>query len=888
MNIPAFLSTLNTVSTLKHKRLLLKQHNLKSTFKTGADCDSFIQRLQWCYTLPWRQEQKKCLDTFCERDWDELIIQAIFGGGKTTMMMAMITHLILHKITLSSNIQVCAFNVCIKNEIRKKLRPISSKIKINTFDSLIYRLCAELGYENLKALDFSGKRRFVLHNLSKIEPDTSVEYLFVDEAQDLEKTAYHVFEKRFPCAKKVFVGDVFQSIQKEPRESMLWYFLRRDDTTRFRRFTMTDTPRVPLPILSEIQTALLTFYPEFSDTINKWTSSSTVHTNASIEWKSFDSYSVVYERMKSFIKEKGASNVMILTFSSAITVRGVLGDVSRVRQYLIEQNIPVNLHHKQMKDDCVFLSTANSSKGLERDYIFAFLTFPLELAFANFSDDLVVNLTTVALSRAKKSVVFYVPTSKDRFSNVLNLYHECPQPTVDGMTKKNMLKKKPNSDTVYEDFRTQKRRMLEKEQSITETLRLSILSFQTQTLLKSYAKKYKTVPLEQSEFKNTSMSEEDSTFSGVVFETLTLGLWKKTWPKNSATEGTFEHHDVFQSFQRKIQNMRRAYMTFQKRYPSFHQLSLQKQVEGAVLYSKLHLACFQKIFWRHNPSLVQKIVHHWQRIRHTIQQYCPPDAELEHLKVQQNVAMPFLTGIADAIVMPPSTSKHLLEVFEIKASKSPDWLDRAFLQSLLYGLCLSRGLFRIHLVNVYHKEIQSYIVQFKEDIGKVREAVMTDIRQWNLHCFLAKNVTHHDTIKKTLNIHGAFFLDGNHESKIWNLYEIVSPTKTYCHVIDDADIDTKLVRYVQDFQIQKIIVSRRLSEKIVSQRFASIASVFRFLRYPQKCFTEHGSWQYFLQSIGWYDYVHEDHHKTFLDWEIPQCTFMVQWATLCIQYNMVC
>ena len=123
-------------------------------------------------------------------------------------------------------------------------------------------------------------------------------------------------------------------------------------------------------------------------------------------------YGDVFRKMENFVNYYGKENSMILVFSSAITVRGKLGDVSRVRRYFQEKKIPVNSNHKLMKDDSLFISTVNSSKGLERDNVFCFLTFPLELAFANFSNDILMNLLTVAMSRCKKSIHFCLPQSR--------------------------------------------------------------------------------------------------------------------------------------------------------------------------------------------------------------------------------------------------------------------------------------------------------------------------------------------------------------------------------------------------------------------------------------------------------------------------------------------
>lgn len=893
--------------TVKALRNTLNEHGFKHSFANRQELEGYLTRLRWPYDMPWRKEQLECLETFGSTEWDELVVQAIFGGGKTTMMLAMVQHLILQK---QDQVQICAFNVCIKNEIKKKLGFLNFRKRVQTFDSIIYELCAELGYENLRVLDFEGKRKFVQQHLSEVKGLEDIRYLFVDEAQDLETFAYHVFRKRYPNAKRVLVGDVFQSIQKEPRESMLWHLMRKPEDPRCVRYSMTDTPRVPQTVLNEVQEALTTFYPEFSSTIQKWTSSSLVTGNVPIVWTPFESYKSVYEDMLRFIQEKGPENVMILTFSSAITVRGALGDVSRVRQFLMQNGIPVNSNHKRLKDGCVFLSTANSSKGLERDHVFGFLSFPLELAFANFSDDLVVNLTTVALSRCKKSVSMHIPKFQDRFSKVLKLYESCPKPLVNPSKPVVSIKKtsKTNADTFFEDKRENKRDMLEKEHSITEALRLSILRFSTKTLLKSFVKKYRTTVLTQQHMHKIPVSEEDSTFCGVVFETLTLCEWKHAWPRNSATEGTFSHHDIFQAFQSRIHALRKEFTVFCKRNGNVSSLPVHKKVEGACLYARLHLACFQKIFCRANPELQQRIQRHWASIGTTVASLKPADADLASLKVQHNLSMPFLNGIADAILLPPAKSTSLLEVFEIKASKSTDWQENAMLQSILYGIALGKSLFRVHLVNVFCKESCSYVVNFGKDFFTVRDQVVSDVMQWNLNCFLCKNVTYHEPTKKTMNIQGTFFLDGRlspppkktvetkdaaengdpepkEQKPIFFLAEAVSPTKTYMHPI--TDLETDLAQKIRDFGIRKIIVGRHLEGFPLETMFSEHSNIFRRLKWSQPCFTVDASWQYFLNQKGWYQHEYDpDHKKSYLEWHLPQCSFMVQWAFLCTQYNV--
>ena len=45
-------------------------------------------RLGWLYDFPWRDEQLSILKDF-QGMWQKFVIQAVFGGGKTTMILAM-------------------------------------------------------------------------------------------------------------------------------------------------------------------------------------------------------------------------------------------------------------------------------------------------------------------------------------------------------------------------------------------------------------------------------------------------------------------------------------------------------------------------------------------------------------------------------------------------------------------------------------------------------------------------------------------------------------------------------------------------------------------------------------------------------------------------------
>ena len=135
----------------------------------------------------------------------------------------------------------------------------------------------------LKHPNFLEKRKFLYQNLSSIPVDTEMKYIFLDEAQDLEKNVEYIFKIRFPNAKRMIVGDIFQSIQKEPRESLLWTLLQQEKPFTY---SMMNTPRVPKNILHEIKHALGHYYPEFNSTVRKWTSSNDA-SDATITWSMF-------------------------------------------------------------------------------------------------------------------------------------------------------------------------------------------------------------------------------------------------------------------------------------------------------------------------------------------------------------------------------------------------------------------------------------------------------------------------------------------------------------------------------------------------------------------------------------------------------------------------
>ena len=863
----------NSLSFIRNKLLLPRRLEKQWREKIG-----------WLYSFPWRPEQLEILQSFQKEGWNKFIVQAVFGGGKTTMIIAMIFDLILHEKVSIHEIMICAFNVAIKNEIKKKLRHLG-KIIPRTFDSLVWEICKEMNYNDLMKPNFLEKRRFLYENINRIPSSYDIKYIFLDEAQDLERNVEYIFFKRYPNAKFIIVGDIFQSIQKEPRESFLWSLLQKKLPNTFH---MTNTPRVPKKILTEMKSALHTYYPEFQETIEEWESSNSLTMNDSrgIDWSMFYSYGDVFRKMENFVNHYGKENTMILVFSSAITVRGKLGDVSRVRRFFQEKKIPVNSNHKLMKDDSLFISTVNSSKGLEREHVFCFLTFPLELAFANFSNDILMNLLTVAMSRCKKSIHFCLPQSMDRFSPILRFYKNCPEPNLENKNKKSKEEKK---EYLEEENFQYLPYLLEKEHSMTEIIRLQMLRFPTRDCITSYSKKYEDTIIPSS-IPLKIRTEEESTIIGLIFETLILSLWKNVWPSFQSVDTI--GHSMFDNFSLPIKKLYHEWNLFRRQFPYSTQ-SEERKIEGAILFSKLHLGYYQKIFVSVSSELKQSILHRWREIR-GISLRLRPKVQGK-IDIQHSVRLPFMNGIIDVFYCPEN---EMMEIFEIKASKTREWKENALLQSILYGLCKKRKIFRVHLINVFSTKWSHYCIHFKDDLEMVLSQIRDDLQLYNLNCFLSKNGTIRNPIKKDFPIENVFFLDGIPEKELY-FYEFTSPTKITLlfRILTKENIESfwksTFPSLQKNIKIKKIVVSRLLWKDRIPLSVLSLSD-FRFLNKKNEPYTSK-EWETFLHQCNWYkdkelikgNQEDDKRQYTQLKWKNILSTSSVQIGDLCKNFNFI-
>jgi hypothetical protein len=224
------------MSTIKEQ--LLSYGTIK-TFRTKQIQQDLFQKFQWPLTFPWHEEQQQLRQHYFETSppCKEVAVQGIFGNGKTTLMMGIFVQGILEKRWKASETLFCAFNLGIRNELRQTLKGYHFKMKPQcvTFDALIYAMCKAHHCPHLDVPNFEGRRRFVecllrspsFHPERDIPPSfRSVQQVFVDEAQDLDYRSHHFFRTCFVNARFFFMGDLFQCIQKDPRESLLALYLK--------------------------------------------------------------------------------------------------------------------------------------------------------------------------------------------------------------------------------------------------------------------------------------------------------------------------------------------------------------------------------------------------------------------------------------------------------------------------------------------------------------------------------------------------------------------------------------------------------------------------------------------------------------------------------------
>ena len=837
--------------SISSMKILLKKYGSYHSLKNKKAYVERLANFQNILKFPWRLDQLKVLDSFLEFKHHTYVIQGVFGAGKTALLMGMLVQGIMSGLYEPEDCMFVSFNVSVRNEIKRKLKAygISNKVVVRTFDSIVYEICKKGKYKYIDLPNFAGKRRFAFElcyetedsKIFSLNPDNRKMVIFVDEVQDLELSTLVIMKHFYPNATFVLAGDIFQSIQKEPKESILWNYLmckeKQKDPGVF-KICFTETPRVPDGTLRTLKSAMTTYYPEFKKEINSWVSTNTLSTE-DIEWRRFGNYSSIFTNLKEFLSNHLPSEVMIIVFSSSITVRGSMGDISRVRRYLAENGIKVNSNHKMMDPNEYFLTTAHSSKGLERDYVICFSTFPLEKAFIHLSDDVVVNLISVALSRAKKKVIMYVPTSTDKFSRAFTLFNKCPPPNPkeqkavcqQDAKDKNSINHQPLDMYTFEDY-------INREHCVTELIRSSIVSYDTRLKLKEKTKAYQWSDV----FENYTkvgvpiITDEERMFTGVLIENLITSSWSGFWPTvNISSE--VKQNPMYSHIAKRLEKYAVTYLKFKNTHP----FSSINQFQGIYLYTVVHVGLSNRIFMKLLDGTEKALRSYWEKLRPNVYKFKPKEPVI---KIQAPVQMPLVNGNVDAMAV--DTEKSETSLYELKASQDQNWKDDALLQVMIYALMTGKTWSRLHLINPFRNERVSYYFDTKQILG-LRKEITNDVLIWNVNSFMAKTYPERAN-NPPLPIMDTLFVDivRNDFGKVIeaSILNMLSPIK--CEVIFDkfVTLDQKKTKDMQredKFRSEVKLTEKQLVQElkdILRSKVHSSKTVYSFSK--DKVFTEIG------------------------------------------------
>lgn len=411
-----------------------------------------LQLVKESYFLPWREDQIQILRNFVEfvesTESDNRIfsIQAIFGAGKTTLIKAMITMLVLNEweneVYYDANrILVTAYNKSIEESMKVNLKPFLKTIidqyrtihgiKIKTYDSIIFEIAKNLKLPLMMyGNPFEDRRKLVYNNIDKLNRvrNSLPLFIFVDEAQDLSRESLEVLLLYYPKSKIIICGDSFQSIAREPSSSLLYRCINEtnqltkeiilQDAKRisYKNFIniMYITPRVPLRILEEVKEAFLLHYGDnikHERVIECWKSEN-IEQDDGIEWITHTSFRETINQIINIILDSSTEcnegNTMILVYTADLTSSNNFGDIGRVREELRRKNMQFNYNFKKEEVGKIFLTTMSSSKGLERDFVYIIIKDNIDNESLTMTRDIVLNTICVGISRAKRKLsIFY-------------------------------------------------------------------------------------------------------------------------------------------------------------------------------------------------------------------------------------------------------------------------------------------------------------------------------------------------------------------------------------------------------------------------------------------------------------------------------------------------
>jgi len=168
---------------------------------------------------------------------------------------------------------------------------------------------------------------------------------------------------------------------------------------------------------------------------------------------------------------------------------------------------------------------------------------------------------------------------------------------------------------------------------------------------------------------------------------------------------------------------------------------------------------YNKLFITFPKEAMSRLENYWRALKPKVIEFKPHN---DKLSIQANLQMPWVTGVADAVFTKKDGIYDEVNLWEIKASISPEWKDDALTQAILYSLMTGKAWSRITLINPFRNEKASYHFNSRS-IMSLRDKVYKDALTWNLNCYLAK--TYNSRNIKTLDVNNIYFAHLNYVEK---------------------------------------------------------------------------------------------------------------------------
>lgn len=290
-------------------------------------------------------------------DSSKILVVAGSGSGKTRVLTERIKYL-LNKGVDPKGIVAITFTNAAADEMRERLGEIANGVYIGTIHGYANRLLLIGGLETRQYIEEENFDKFFFTIKKHPEVISHVEYLLVDEFQDIDDNQYNFLMNMIKPDNFFLVGDDWQNIYSW-RGSNVQYFLTLAYDPKVTVYKMENNYRTGYNII----TFAMGFLKPVKEKIKKKVIPKNKNLGILIERDNIDIPYIVSE----ILKDKDFGNWFILTRTNS-----QIEDVQRsLKNYKIpsdtfkKSDLSTNELKNKMKENTVKVLTVHSAKGLE-------------------------------------------------------------------------------------------------------------------------------------------------------------------------------------------------------------------------------------------------------------------------------------------------------------------------------------------------------------------------------------------------------------------------------------------------------------------------------------------------------------------------------------------